>query len=114
MVIDLTDADVLSMTYAYEGETYTFERSGEEWIYEADPSNEVEIVTEGRTYTLYMGNYNDIIGMYYIYVDDPSTVYVVTASVVNSFETGLEDIMVEETTVESTTDGSVDETISGQ
>lgn len=138
MVMDMTAEDVLSMSYCYEGERYTFKRNEEEWIYAADesidvkesvldgmaghaaqieaseiieevsnleqyglsePSNEIEIVTEQRTYTIYAGNYNEIIGKNYIYIDNPSTVYVVSTSVVDAFEKGLDDVIAETTSV---------------
>lgn len=65
----------------------------------SEPSQTIQITTSDQTYTLCIGNYNSIIGEYYVYADDASTVYTVTSTAVTAFEKGLEDVKIVEETV---------------
>lgn len=42
MAIDISAEDIQSMTYDYEGVTYTFTRDGENWIYPGDTSIDIK------------------------------------------------------------------------
>lgn len=63
-----------------------------------EPAQIIEIITENHTYTIAVGDYNETIGKYYIYVDDTSVVYTIESGLVNSFSKNLENVKQEDIT----------------
>lgn len=65
----------------------------------AEATKHVLISDGDYTYTLVFGDYNDMTYQYYVCLEeDMSTVYTVSSSVVNAFNTPVEDLLVEEET----------------
>ncbi len=56
------------------------------------PANTIQIETLDQIYHLYIGDYNTTIGKYYVYIDDPTTVYTVESNYITSFNKSLEDV----------------------
>lgn len=69
------------------------------------------LISDGTTsYTLIIGDYNDMTATYYVCLeDDMSTVYTTTSTKVNAFNTTVEELVVEE---ETTTEEVTEEVIS--
>lgn len=58
----------------------------------SEPVKTIEIATDEKTYCLYVGDYNTTISKYYVYLDDPSTVYTVYSNSVTCFNKTLDDV----------------------
>ena len=58
----------------------------------AVPANTIQIETSDQSYYFYIGDYNTTIGKYYVYTDDPTTVYTVKSNYVTCFNKSLEDV----------------------
>lgn len=138
-VTNFSAAEVEKFSYDYQGETFSFTRRGEEWLYDEDEtldieessleemiadavkleaSEKIENVTDlsqygldtpglivtfqisEKEYTLCVGDYNDMLGLYYAYIaEDETNVYLISSSFKTGYNTILEElaVVVEET-----------------
>lgn len=67
----------------------------------AEPSRTISFETASESYIFYVGDYNDVSGVYYICKPSETTVYVVPALTVNGFNYTLEDLIEEEVSTET-------------
>lgn len=68
-----------------------------------EPSRTVQFETGEESYTVCVGDYNSVAGVYYVYQpSQPATVYTVVTSAVGGFDYTLEDLVEEEESSEST------------
>lgn len=72
----------------------------------ADPTITAKITTADHTFTICIGDYNSMVGKYYLYVDDPSVVYTVSSVAATNFNKDLDDVREEEVE-ETASDGDV-------
>ena len=61
-----------------------------------DPSVNLTLQWDNNMYTVRLGDYNSIIGGYYLNINDENTVYVVSSSVYYALDKSLEDFMLTE------------------
>lgn len=76
-------------------------------------STKTVLISDGTTtYTLVIGDYNDMTATYYVCLeDDMRTVYTANSTTVNAFNTTMEELVVEEeTTTEAVTEEVLEET----
>lgn len=68
----------------------------------AEPTNVITIMVEGEEHTIKIGDKNSVTSYLYVMLDGDSTIYVVTNSMGNSFNHGMDDLVeeVEEATTE--------------
>lgn len=66
-----------------------------------DPAKQIQFETAADSYTLELGNFNDVVSVYYARLSSDNTVYTVLSPVMTVFNRDLEDL-VEETEEEST------------
>ncbi|MBQ7944369.1 MAG: DUF4340 domain-containing protein [Lachnospiraceae bacterium] len=83
-------------------------------IYGLDAATKNVLISDGTTtYTLVIGDYNDLTSTYYVCLeDDMSTVYTANSTTVNAFNTAVEELIVEEgTTTEVATEATTEEVV---
>lgn len=76
-----------------------------------EPALTVGFTVSGKDYTLCVGDYNDILSMYYAYLtEDGSTVYLISSGFKTGFNTTLDQlvVVVEETETETETESVVE------
>lgn len=118
--------EVSAFSYDYNGETYSYTKNGEDWLYDGDTSLDMEesliismldtagsllgedmvseyesldtyglenpaktigiTMTDGTQITIKVGNYNDIVGLYYLMLEGDSNLYLVDGTILNTFE----------------------------
>ena len=62
-----------------------------------DPSNTICIETVNESNIIYIGDYNEVTGVYYVCKPSDTTVYTISSSLLSSVDYGLEDlVMIEE------------------
>ena len=62
-----------------------------------DPSNTICIETINESNIIYIGDYNEVTGVYYVCKPSDTTVYTISSSLLSSVDYGLEDlVMIEE------------------
>lgn len=68
----------------------------------AEPTNVITIMVEGEAHTIKIGDKNPVTSYLYVMLDGDSTIFVVTNSMGNSFNHGMDDLVeeAEETTTE--------------
>ncbi len=107
--MDLDEDAVLAMieqvaTLTSEDKIENVEDAGRYGLTEA---TKIVLISDGTTsYTLIIGDYNDLTATYYLCLEnDMSTVYTITSTKVNAFNTPVEDLLeAEETTAEAGTE----------
>jgi len=62
-----------------------------------EPQKTITVETAAKSYILYVGDKNDLTSSYYVCFPSTSTVYVVSATNINRFNYGLEELVEEET-----------------
>lgn len=63
----------------------------------AEPQMTITVETAAKSYVLYVGDKNDLTSSYYVCFPSTSTVYVVSATDINRFHYGMEELVEEET-----------------
>lgn len=53
-------------------------------------------MSDNTTLTIYVGDYNSIVGLYYVMVDEDSTLYMADSTILSMFEASYTDMIVEE------------------
>lgn len=72
-----------------------------------EPQKTITVETAAKSYILYVGDKNDLTSSYYVCFPSTSTVYVVSATNINRFNYGLDELVEEETeTSEETSEAS--------
>ena len=139
-ITDLDATAIQKIGFEYAGESLSFIKENDVWVYEEDKTleikqekinamaeavaklaveNKIETVTDLTQYGLtapsrnvsftandveymwYVGNMNDLTGVYYMHeASDPTTVYTVTANFLSNFNYGIGGLVVEEATEE--------------
>lgn len=72
-----------------------------------EPQKTITVETAAKSYILYVGDKNDLTSSYYVCFPSTSTVYVVSATDINRFNYGLDELVEEET--ETSTEDSAAE-----
>lgn len=140
-VTDLKYEDVIAFSYHYKEENNSFIKSGEEWMYDADQSFDVDETkiedmlsaackvkaedyfdayesldnygldepqcvinisfTNGSTVKLQIGNYNDMVGYYYMMKEGDNNLYLIDVALYNAFSVSYTDLeyIVEDTEI---------------
>ena len=62
-----------------------------------EPQRTITVETAAKSYILYVGDKNDLTSSYYVCFPSTSTVYVVSATDINRFNYGLDELVEEET-----------------
>ena len=62
-----------------------------------EPQKTITVETAAKSYILYVGDKNDLTSSYYVCLPSTSTVYVVSATDINRFNYGLDELVGEET-----------------
>lgn len=62
-----------------------------------EPQKTITVETAAKSYILYVGDKNDLTSSYYVCFPSTSTVYVVSATDINRFNYGLDELVEEET-----------------
>lgn len=62
-----------------------------------EPQKTITVETAAKSYILYVGDKNDLTSSYYVCFPSTSTVYVVSATDINRFNYGLDELIEEET-----------------
>lgn len=57
------------------------------------PQKEISFETADSSYTIFIGDYNEVAGGYYLYLEEDKTVHLVNGVFVNVFSKNLEDLM---------------------
>lgn len=63
----------------------------------AEPQRTITVETAAKSYILHVGDKNDLTSSYYVCFPSTSTVYVVSATDINRFNYGLDELVEEET-----------------
>lgn len=62
-----------------------------------NPAGTIMVSNKDRKYTIFVGDFNDTLGMYYICLEEnPNMVYTAQRSAIDSFDVTLEELLVEE------------------
>lgn len=68
------------------------------------PSNTITLTTEDGTTTLLIGNKNDMLSQYYVKTDQSDSIYLAGSAVYTTYQKGIADLTVTESTEESATE----------
>jgi thiol:disulfide interchange protein len=68
------------------------------------PSNTITLTTGDGTTTLLIGNKNDMLSQYYVKTDQSDSIYLVGSAVYTTYQKGIADLTVTESTEESATE----------
>ena len=71
-----------------------------------EPQKTITVETAAKSYILYVGDKNDLTSSYYVCFPSTSTVYVVSATDINRFNYGLDELVEEETETSAETSES--------
>lgn len=82
-------------------DAFTAELLMEEYGF-ADPANIITVETADRADVIYLGNYNSLVGGYYLKLNEEDTVYLITTGITSRFSKSVEDLTVVEDTEEVT------------
>lgn len=65
------------------------------------PANTISVTADGKTTTISIGNYNEMLSEYYLMVEGEETVYLVDSTLTNTFANSVDSLIAEETDTET-------------